>query len=96
MGKVPDCNLPLLINVCDKRSAVVDAEIENTVLIGSLESNTKDGGVGGLRDGGEVETVEGRQHAELELDVVVRSGDEGDEAVVVPLGDFNLEVLYCC
>ena len=94
MGKVPDCDLPLLIDVCNEGSAVVDAEVEDTMLIGSLESDAEDGGVGGLRDGGEIEAVERRQHAELELDVVVRGGDKGHEAVVGPLGDLDLEVLY--
>lgn len=96
MGKVPDCDLPLLIDVCDERSAVVDAEVEDTVLIGGLESDTENGGVGGLSDGGEVQAVEGRKHAEFELDVVIRGGNEGNEVVVVPFRDLNLVVLGCC
>ena len=59
MGKVSDCDLPLFIDVCNERSAIVDAEVENTVLIGGLESSTEDGGVCGLRDRGEVKAVEG-------------------------------------
>ena len=96
MGKVPDCDLPFLINVRNKRSAVVDAEVEDTVLIGGLERNAKDSGVGSLRYGRKVEAVEGGKHAELELDVVICGGDERNQLVVGVLRDLNLVVLYCC
>lgn len=85
VGKMPDCDLPLFIDVRDERSAIVDTEVEDAVLIGGLEGSAEDGGVCGTRDGGEVEAVEGRQHAELKLDVVVRIGNEGSQVVVGPL-----------
>jgi hypothetical protein len=94
VGKVPDCDLPLLVDVCNEGAAVVDAEVEDTVLIGGLEGDAEDGGVGGLRDGREVEAVEWRQHAELELNVVVRLRDKGSEVVLLPFGDLDLEVLH--
>jgi hypothetical protein len=91
---MPDCDLPLLIDVCDEGAAVVDAEVEDAVLVGGLERDAKDGGVRGLRDWGKVEAVERRQHAEFKLDVVVCLRDEGGEVVLFPFGDLDLEVLY--
>jgi hypothetical protein len=91
--KVADSDLAFFIDVGEERAAVVDAEVENAVLVGRLEGDTEDGGVCGLRDGGEVEALEGGEHAEFELDVVGGGGDEGLEMVVGVFGDFDLEVL---
>lgn len=93
MRKVADGDLPLFVDVGKEGSAVVDAEIEDTVLIGSLESGAEDGGVLSVCDRGEVHAVEGRKHAELELNLIVRRWDKGSEVVVCVFGDFNLEVL---
>jgi hypothetical protein len=91
--KVANGNLSLLVDVREEGAAVVDAEVEDAVLIGGFEGDAKDGGVGGLADGREVEALEGREHAEFELDVVAGGGDEGLEVVVGVFGDFDLEVL---
>jgi hypothetical protein len=91
--KVADSDLALFINVGEERAAVVDAEVENAVLVGRLEGDAEDGGVCGLRNGGEVEALEGGEHAEFELDVVGGGGDEGLEVIVGVFGDFDLEVL---
>ncbi len=48
--KVPDGNLPLLVDVGDERPAVIDAEVENAMLIGCPESHAEDGCVRGLCD----------------------------------------------
>ena len=93
MGKVPDGDLPLLVDVGDKGAAVVDAEVENAVLIGCPECDTEDCCVCGLCDWREVQALEGREHAELKLDVILGRGDEGSEMVVRVFGDFDLEVL---
>jgi hypothetical protein len=69
--KVAHGNLALLVDVGEERAAVVDAEVEDAVLVGRLECNAEDGGICSLRDGGEVEALEGGQHAEFELQVVV-------------------------
>lgn len=94
VSKVPDCNLPLLIDVCDERSAVVDTEIEDTVLVRGLEVNAEEGGVRGFGNWRKIEAVEGRQHAELELDVVVRAGLKRYEAVVLPFRDLDFKGLH--
>lgn len=93
MRKVPDGNLPLLIDVGDKGAAVVDTEVENAVLIGCPECDTEDGRVRGLCDWGEIQALEGREHAELKLDVILGRGDEGSKVVVRVFGDLDLEVL---
>jgi hypothetical protein len=93
VGKVADSDLALLVDVGEERTAVVDAEVEDAVLVGRLEGDAENGGVCGLRDGGEVEALEGGEHAELELDVVGGGGDEGLEVIVGVFGDFDLEVL---
>jgi hypothetical protein len=94
--KVADGDLPLLVDVGDEGAAVVDAEVEDAVLVGGLEGDAEDGGVCGCGDGGEVEAVEGGEHAEFELHLVARVGGEGREAVVDPFGDFDLVVLVLC
>lgn len=43
--KVPDSDLPLLVDVGEEWAAVVDAEVEDTMLVGCLERGTKDGSV---------------------------------------------------
>lgn len=93
VSKVPDSHLPFLVDVGDERTTVVDAEVKDTVLVGSLESGTEDGSICSLSDRGEVETLERRQHAKLKLDVVLGGGVEGSEVVVHVLGDLDLEVL---
>jgi hypothetical protein len=57
--KVADSDLPLFINVGEEGAAVVDAEVEDTVLIGRLEGNSENGSVCGLRDGGQIKAMEG-------------------------------------
>lgn len=51
MRKVPHRDLLLLINVRQKRPPIVDAEIENAVLIWRLEGDTKNGCVCRLGEG---------------------------------------------
>ena len=80
--KVADRDLSLLVDVREEGAAVVDAEVEDAVLIGCFERDAEDCGVCSLRDGGEVEALEGGEHAEFELDVVGGGGGEGDEVVV--------------
>jgi hypothetical protein len=91
--KVPDGHLPLLVDVGDEGAAIVDAEVENSVLVGCPECDAENGCIRGLCDRGEVQALEGRKHAELKLDVVLGGGDEGSEVVVGVLGDLDLEVL---
>lgn len=93
MSKVPDRNLSLLIHICEERTAVVDAEVKDAVLVGSTERYAKNGRIRGLGDRREIEAVEGREHAEFELEGIVLSGDEGREMIVFVLGDFDLESL---
>ena len=93
MRKVPDSNLPLLINVGNEWAAVVDTEVEDSVLVGCLKSCTEDGSVLGLRNWRQIEAVERRKHAEFKLDVVIRREDEWSEVVVFIFGDLDLEML---
>ena len=65
MCKVPDRDLPLHIHVCQKGPLVVDAEIEDSVLVGEFEGCGEDGRVGGCVAGEEGEPVEGGEHAEF-------------------------------
>lgn len=89
-------NLPLLIDVGEEGAAVVDAEVEDAVLIWGLECDAKDGGVRGLANWGEIEALEWREHAELELNLVVGRWDKGREVIVGVLGDLDLEMLQMC
>jgi hypothetical protein len=96
VGKVAYCDLPLLVDVCEEWAAVVDAEVEDTMLVGCLECDAENGGVCGLCHWGEVQALEGREHGKLELNVVGRGGGEGLEVIMVILGDLDLKVLVWC
>ena len=65
MRKVPDRDLSLFIDVCEKRPLIVDSEVEDAMLIGERERGGVYCGVWGFEDGIEVETVEGREHGEF-------------------------------
>lgn len=93
---MPDGDLTLLIQACQKWAAVVDSEVEDTMLVGSAEGYTEDGAVGGLRQRGQVETVERREHREFELESIVLSWKERHKVVVLVLGNFDLESLERC
>lgn len=56
--KVPDGDLSLLVNVGDEWTAVVNTEVENSVLVRCLESGTEDGSVFCLSNWGQIEAVE--------------------------------------
>jgi hypothetical protein len=58
----------LFVDVAEERTLVVDDEVEDTVLIGHGEAGLEDGAVGRWLDGVQSHTMEGRQHAELELE----------------------------
>ncbi len=94
--KVSDGDLPLFIDGGDEGAAVIDAEVENTMLVRSLEGDTKDGCVRGFRSRSEIEAVEWREHAELKLNLIVGGENEWGEMVVGVLGDFHLEMLLLC
>lgn len=96
MRKVADRDLALLVERRQKGALVVDAEVEDAVLVGQAEVGREDRRVGvrwrrGQRRQGEA--VEGREHGEFELDGVVGRGEEGLEVVLGVFGDLDLERL---
>ena len=96
VSKVTDSDSALLVDVAEERTLVVDDEVENTMLVGYGEGGLEDGAVGSRLDWVQSHAVEGRQHAELELESVTGSRKEGDPTVTVVLGQFNREVLDDC
>lgn len=84
MGHVADRYCVLLLDVCEKRPAVVDLEVEDAVLIRQLEGNSVGGRIGRRvrRVRAEADAVERGQHAELELEVV--AGGDGEGGPLVP------------
>ena len=83
----------LLVNVAEERTLVVDDEVEDTMLIGHGEAGLEDSAIGSWLDCVQSHTVEGRQHAKLELERISGSRKEGNPTVTVVLGHFNREVL---
>ena len=96
MREVTDSDLSLLVDGRKERSSVVDAEVENAMLIGRLEGDAEDGSVCGLGDGREVQALEWGEHAEFELDLVVGGWDKRSQVIVRVFRDFDLEVLPRC
>lgn len=58
VGEVADSDLSLLIDIGQERTTVVDAEVEDSVLIRGLERDAENGCVGGLGYWGKVQSVE--------------------------------------
>lgn len=79
VGHVADRDCVLLLDVGQEGTFVVDLEVEDAVLVGDLEGDGVcrffGGGVGGVK--GERETVEGGEHGEFELELVVGGDFEG-------------------
>ena len=96
VSKVADSDGALLVDVAEERTLVVDDEVEDAMLIGYGKAGLEDGAVGSRLDWVQSHTVEGRQHAELELEGVSGSREEGDPAVTIVLGQFDREVLHVC
>lgn len=67
MRKVSQGNSPLLINIGDERTLVVDTEGEDSVLVGGTESGGVNLGLSGGGGRSEGETVVGVEHGEFEL-----------------------------
>lgn len=96
MGKVAHRHLTLLVEGGEEGALVVDAEVEDAVLVGQAEVGGEDGRVGvrgRRRERRQREAVEGRQHREFELQLVAGRGQEGLEVVLGVLGDLDLEGL---
>ena len=93
VSKVAYSDGALLVNVAEERTLVVDDEVEDTMLIGHGEAGLEDSAIGSWLDCVQSHTVEGRQHAELELERIYGSRKEGNPTVTVVLGHFNREVL---
>jgi hypothetical protein len=87
---------PLIVSKVAERTLVVDNEVEDTMLIGHGEAGLEDSAIGSWLDCVQSHTVEGRQHAELELERISGSRKEGDPTVTIVLGHFNREMLYLC
>lgn len=96
VSKVAYSDGALLVDVAEEGTLVVDDEVEDTMLIGHSEAGLEDSAVGSWLDCFQSHTVEGRQHAELELERISSSRKEGNPTVTVVLGHFNREVLRLC
>ena len=66
-----DRDFSLYFHIREKWPFVVDFEGKNAVLVWGFESGAEEGAVGRMRGWLEVEAVEGREHAEFELDRVL-------------------------
>lgn len=94
---VADSHRALLLDVGQERPLVVGHESEDTVVVGNRESDTVDTfflGRGTLLRL-ELQTVERREHAELELQLILFRDLEVPPAVPDPLGERDGVGLYC-
>lgn len=89
MGHVADGNGALLLHIGQERPLVVDHEVEDAVVIRNRECDLVD--ALGLGRGAllrlELQTVERREHAELELQLVIVGDLEAEPLVPDPLRD---------
>lgn len=82
MSNVSHADGVLLLDVSQERPLVVDLEVEDAVLVREREAGAVDGGRVADTKGLEIQSVEGRQHGELELERV--GGGEGVRLPLVP------------
>lgn len=88
-----DCDLVLFFDVAEEWTIVVDAEGEDTVLIGDGELGAVDSAVLCSLCGLQVQAVEGGEHGEFELEGIQGGHLEGDVMILVIFGNFNVEDL---
>lgn len=93
MRKMAYSDLMLFFDIGQEWAVVVDAERENAVLIRCCKCCAKDSAVLSMRLGLEVQTMPRRQHAELELNVIVGRCLEWHPLVKLILRQFNIEGL---
>ena len=91
--KVSYGDLSLLLDIGQKRSLVVDFECEDAMLVGQRERCAEDGAVRCRAYGMKRQTVEGREHAELELEAVFGGDDEWRVVCRGILREFDVEGL---
>ena len=72
MREMADRYLSLDVDARPERPLVVDPERVDAVLVRYAEGCAEEGAVGSCGDGLEVQTLEGREHGELELERIVR------------------------
>lgn len=87
--KMSDTDLPLFINVGKEGSLIVDAKVEDTVLVGKFKGGGINSAVRSLRNGFQRQTVEGREHGEFKLNCVGSWRSVGSEMIVRPFGEFD-------
>ena len=89
MREVADGDCALLLDVGEEGTAVLHEEVVDAVLIGQLEGLGVEGGLGARARWDQVQAVEGREHAELELEVVACCGRERLPVVADPFGHLD-------
>lgn len=92
--KVAHGDLVLLLDVGEERPLVVDAEGEDAVLVRRHELSAEHGA--GLRAAGGLKSqaVEGREHEEFQLELILAGDFKGNPLVVGVLGHLNVEDLF--
>ena len=93
MREVTHCHLSLDVYVGQKWSLVIDSKREDAVLIWQAKRGAEHGAVGCLRDGLEIESVEGRKHGEFHLEGICLGHGERGEMVVGVFRHFYVEGL---
>lgn len=93
MSEVANGDLALFLNGSQKGALIVDFEHEDTMLVGCSEGGAVDCAVGRGGSREEWNPVEGRKHAEFELEVVVCRDGEGRVVCTIVLADFDGEFL---
>lgn len=91
--EMANCDFALDVDVGQEGPLVIDAEGKYAVLVGGAEGGAEKGAVGCGSDGGKVETVEGREHGEFELEGVFGGNSQGGIMILRVLGKFNGESL---
>lgn len=93
MGEVADGDLMLFHDIGEERALVVDAEGEDSMLVGKGKSSAVHSAVFRAARREERETMEGRKHGELELHCIPVGDFERHEPVKCILGELNVERL---
>ena len=86
MCEVTNCDFSLDLDICEKGPLIVDFKGKYAMLIRCPEGSTEDGAVEGFGNGLKVEAMEWGEHAEFELESIIREDGKGVQRVERVLG----------
>lgn len=81
------------VDVGQERAFVVDAEVEDTMVVRYSKGNAEKGAVAQSGDRGQFRADIRGEHGELKLDSIIGKGEEGAIVISIPFGELKVKGL---